>query len=203
MTQVIHIVVEDLDARNALASLLVTAGYAVRAHNCGISFLGELDGAAPACLIADLHLPDMSGVDLIKALKDRDHTVPAIVVTGDGNVSKAVEAMKAGAIDFLEKPFLDDRLLDAVKNACGATMRNHDEAISTVDMRTRLQILTTREHQVFEALAGGLSNKLIAHQLDISPRTVEIHRSNLMSKLRIKNLPQLVRMAISATADQD
>ncbi len=198
MSQVIHIIDTDAAARNSLAFLLVTAGYAVRTHDSGRSFLGELDGAIPACLITDMCLPDVSGLDLIKEVKARDNATPVIVVSEQGKVSKAVEAMKAGAADFLEKPFQDQRMLQAVENAC-TPAKTHDEAPSHEDIRKRLQALTTRERQVLDAIVDGLSNKLIAHRLDISPRTVEIHRANLMSKLRIRNLPQLVRLMVAVS----
>jgi len=195
---VIHIVDDEEPVRKSLAFLLTISGHAVRVHDSASSFLslaGELENA---CLVTDLRMPDMSGVDLLRRLHDEDAMLPAIVITGHGDVPMAVEAMKAGALDFIEKPFEDEVLLEAVARAIAELKRKPREQDDISAIRQRLGQLSERERQVMAGIVTGLPNKSIAYDLDISPRTVEVHRSNVMAKMNAKNLPELVRMVLAA-----
>ncbi|MCT8998557.1 response regulator FixJ [Chelativorans intermedius] len=194
---VIHIVDDEEPVRKSLAFLLSISGYAVRVHASAKAFLalaGQLDRA---CLVTDLRMPEMSGVELLKRLREEDAMLPAIVITGHGDVPMAVEAMKAGALDFIEKPFEDEVLLEAVRRATAELERRPQERNDLSAIRERLEQLTRRERQVMTGIVAGLPNKTIAYDLDISPRTVEVHRANVMAKMNAKNLPELVRMVLA------
>jgi len=196
---VVHIVDDEEAVRNSLAFLLSISGYAVKVHDSATSFLRHSKGLTSACLITDLRMPDMSGVELIKRLRSENLAIPAIVITGHGDVPMAVEAMKAGAIDFLEKPFEDEVIISAVSRAI-EMVENRPSAPTDVDLiRERMAQLSEREHQVMEGVVAGQSNKAIAYNLDISPRTVEVHRANVMAKMNCKSLPELVRMVLAVT----
>lgn len=197
---VVHIVDDEEVVRNSLAFLLSISGYAVRVHDSATSFLREAKGLASACLITDLRMPDMSGVELIKRLRSENIMLPAIVITGHGDVPMAVEAMKAGAIDFLEKPFEDEVIISAVSRAIEMVEKRPGTDTDIETIRERLAQLSEREHQVMEGVVAGLSNKAIAYNLDISPRTVEVHRANVMTKMHCKSLPELVRMVLAVRA---
>jgi len=194
----VHIVDDEEPVRKSLAFMLTVNGFAVRIHESATAFLQFAPGARDAVLITDLRMPDMSGVDLIRRLAALQTKIPSLVITGHGDVPMAVEAMKAGAIDFIEKPFEDTLIIDAIRRAA---VELHDRRISTdsiEDVRGRLATLSDRERQVLSAVVAGLPNKAIAYDLDISPRTVEVHRSNVMGKMNAKSLPELVRMAMAA-----
>lgn len=193
---VIHIVDDEEAVRKSLAFLLATAGYAVRVHRSATEFLAVAPGLRDSCLITDLRMPDMSGVELLRRLRASDEMVPTIVITGHGDVPMAVEAMKAGALDFIEKPFADEVLLAAIENACRRAGHAHDAADSVAAVRDRLALLTDRERQVLDGVVAGLPNKTIAYDLKISPRTVEVHRANVMAKMQASSLPELVRMVL-------
>ncbi|QDY99867.1 response regulator [Nitratireductor mangrovi] len=197
---IIHIVDDEEPVRKSLAFLLSVSGHAARAHESATAFLSIARELRNACLITDLRMPDMSGVDLLRRLRDDGAMLPTIVITGHGDVPMAVEAMKAGALDFIEKPFADEVLLEAVDRAVAELVQRpraeDDEAV-----RSRLADLTDRERQVMRAVVAGLPNKTIAYDLDISPRTVEVHRANVMAKMQAKNLPELVRMVLGAGAE--
>lgn len=196
---VIHIVDDEEPVRKSLAFLLTASGYTVRVHETATAFLAlALDGhLRHACLVTDLRMPDMSGVELLRRLRDTGALLPTIVITGHGDVPMAVEAMKTGALDFIEKPFEDEVLLEAIRRATAELRRHprdHDDLEAT---RSRLDLLTERERQVMDGIVAGLPNKTIAYELNISPRTVEVHRANVMSKMQAKNLAELVRMVIA------
>ncbi|WP_048649299.1 response regulator FixJ [Nitratireductor soli] len=195
---VIHIVDDEEPVRKSLAFLLSMSGHAVRVHDSATAFLGVAAGLRQACLITDLRMPDMSGVALLRRLRDAGQMLPAIVITGHGDVPMAVEAMKAGALDFIEKPFAEDVLLDAVGRAVAELHRHPRDGADTADVRQRLDQLSERERQVMRCVVAGLPNKTIAFELDISPRTVEVHRANVMAKMQARNLPELVRMVLLA-----
>lgn len=195
---VIHIVDDEEPVRKSLAFLLTTSGYAARAHPSATVFLDIAGSLRNACLITDLRMPDMSGVELLRRLHEADAMLPAIVITGHGDVPMAVEAMKAGALDFIEKPFEDEVLLEAVARAVAELERKPPGRDDIAAIRRRLADLSERERQVMSGIVAGLPNKTIAYDLDISPRTVEVHRANVMAKMNAKNLPDLVRMVLAA-----
>lgn len=195
---VVHLVDDDEQVRRALAFLLGTAGLAVRLHESALHFLEKLDDIQPGCIVSDVRMPGMDGLGLQRALKEKGVDMPMIIMTGHADVALAVAAMKAGAVDFIEKPFDDEALLGSVRLA----LSRYDVAGQSNDqvarIRARAAGLSARERQVMEGLLAGLPNKTIAYDLAISPRTVEVHRANVMAKMAAKSLSELVRMAISA-----
>lgn len=194
---VVHVVDDEEPVRKSLTFLLTMSGFAVRMHESATSFLEVAPGIGRACLVTDLRMPDMSGVDLLNHLKDAQALVPAIVITGHGDVPMAVAAMKAGAVDFIEKPFSDEVLIDAIRKAAKLLDRDTSDDLDAATLQSRLDSLSERERQVLAAVVAGLPNKTIAYDLDISPRTIEVHRSNVMAKMQARSLPELVRMAIA------
>ena len=194
---VVHIVDDEEAVRNAVAFLLGTSGFAVRTHYSATDFLNHAKGIQNGCLVTDLRMPDMNGVELLKRLRDIDALLPAIVITGHGDVQMAVEAMKNGALDFIEKPFSDDVLIESIERAVSAARsRLGSEAVAEAT-RLRLATLSEREMQVLNGVVTGAPNKTIAFDLGISPRTVEVYRAGLMAKMQARNLPELVRMIMS------
>jgi two-component system response regulator FixJ len=194
---VVHVVDDEEVVRNSLAFLLTKAGYAVRVHESATAFLAAAPAIRNACLVTDLRMPDLNGVQLLQRLREMSARIPSIVITGHGDVPMAVEAMKAGAIDFIEKPFENTVLFEAIKRAAAELGRQgawHDVAA----INQRLALLSEREREVLTGVVAGLPNKTIGYDLNISPRTVEIHRANVMEKMEAKNLPDLVRMALAA-----
>lgn len=195
---VVHVVDDEEPVRKSLAFLLATVGFPVRVHDSATGFLATAPTAGRACLITDLKMPDISGVELLERLNGLGIMIPTIVITGHGDVPMAVTAMKAGAVDFIEKPFEDEVLIDAVKRAASRL----DDAREVIDkfeaLQDRLDALSGRERQVLSMIVAGLPNKTIAYDLSISPRTVEVHRANIMSKMQAHSLPELVRMSITA-----
>ncbi len=194
---IVHVVDDEEPVRKSLAFLLTMSGFAVRMHESATSFLELAPGIGRACLVTDLRMPDMSGVDLLNHLKEAQALVPAIVITGHGDVPMAVAAMKAGAVDFIEKPFSDEILIDAIRKAAKLLDRDASDDLDAATLQARLDLLSERERQVLAAVVAGLPNKTIAYDLDISPRTIEVHRSNVMAKMQARSLPELVRMAIA------
>lgn len=194
----VHIVDDEEPVRKSLAFMLTMNGFAVRIHDSATEFVKFAAGARDAVLVTDLRMPDMTGVDLIRKLNSVNKAIPSVVVTGHGDVPMAVEAMRAGAVDFIEKPFDDELIIEAIKRAADRLEGSVVEQRSIDDVRGRLETLSERERQVLSAVVAGLPNKSIAYDLDISPRTVEVHRANVMAKMAAKSLPELVRMAIAA-----
>jgi len=193
---VVHIVDDEEAVRNSLAFLLATAGFAVRVHQSATEFLKIAPDVTNGCLITDLRMPDIDGVELLRLLKAADAMLPAIVVTGHGDVQMAVEAMKNGAIDFIEKPFSDEVLIDSIGRAAARAAERVQSAAATEAIRQRIDALSERERQVMRGVVAGHQNKTIATELGISPRTVEVYRAGLMSKMQARSLPDLVRMVI-------
>jgi two-component system response regulator FixJ len=194
----VHVVDDEEPVRRSLAFLLATAGFTVRLHESATAFLGAAPSIRDACLVTDLRMPDMNGVELLRQLQARKHRLPAIVITGHGDVPLAVEAMKAGALDFIEKPFDDEVLIAAIKRAAATLEAPAEDRQDIASIHARLALLTDRERQVLSGVVAGLPNKSIAYDLDISPRTVEVHRASVMSKMQAKSLPELVRMVLAA-----
>ena len=190
-TGLVHIVDDDAAVRDSLGFLLETAGLAVRLHASGGNLLATLGDDATGCVITDVRMPGMDGLELQQHLAARGARLQVIVITGHGDVPMAVRALQGGAIDFLEKPFDDSKLLEAVQRALGAS-----RAMSAA--AARLARLTAREHEVLRALIGGLGNKDIARALGVSPRTVEVHRARVMEKTAADSLPELIRLALAA-----
>ncbi|MFG1299511.1 response regulator FixJ [Xanthobacter sp. V3C-3] len=199
MSAVIHVIDDDEAVRQSLAFLLATAGHTVHEHPSARHFLeAGLPAADPdaACIITDVRMPDMTGIDLLRLLKEKGSTVPVVVVTGHGDVPLAVEAMKLGAADFLEKPFDDVAILDTVKSALALRQRSSQQDALREQVADRIAALSQRERQVLECLVAGQANKTIAYELGISPRTVEVYRANVMTKMKAQSLSELVRMAL-------
>jgi two-component system response regulator FixJ len=191
--RIVHLIDDDEDVRRALAFLLGTAGLAVKVYDSAIRFLEQQEGAQ-GCILSDVRMPGMDGLELMRKLSERGSQLPVIIMTGHGDVSLAVQAMKAGAVDFIEKPFSDDTLLNALEMAFSHQAGAGDNGT----VRARIDTLSERERQVLNGLVVGHPNKTIAYDLGISPRTVEIHRANLMTKMGAASLSELVRMALIA-----
>jgi two-component system response regulator FixJ len=196
---VIHLIDDDEHVRRAVAFLLGTAGFAVRVHESAVRFLEMLDGLQPGCIVSDVRMPGMDGVELQRVLKERGVDMPMIIMTGQADVAIAVAAMKAGAVDFIEKPFDDENLLRAVRVALARFAQSGEVESEVGQIRSRVEALSVREKQVLDGLLAGQPNKTIAYGLSISPRTVEVHRASLMAKMGAKSLSDLVRMAMLAS----
>ena len=195
---IVHIVDDEESVRKSLAFLLTMSGFAVKMHESATDFLASASGIRNGVLVTDLRMPDMTGVGLLRNLVNANASLPAVVITGHGDVPMAVEAMKAGATDFIEKPFEDVVLIEAIQRAAEQLVDKPSELDDVVSIQTRLGGLSDRERQVLSGVVAGLPNKSIAYDLNISPRTVEVHRANVMAKMQAKSLPQLVRMALAA-----
>jgi len=195
----IHIVDDDASLRRALVFLLESAGWHVAPHDSAEAFLGAwVAPAPPGCLLLDIRMPVMSGLELQRVLNERQIPLPVIFLTGHADVSMAVEAMKLGASDFIEKPFKDQVLLDAVSKAIRRDIARRDEDAARLALCERLDRLSPRERQVARLIAEGLSNKVIGQRLDISERTVQVHRLHLMEKLGIHSAAELAQMMLRA-----
>lgn len=197
-TPIIHVIDDDDAARDSLQFLLETAGHRARAYEAAESFLKQLPQEQNGCIITDVRMPGMSGIELLRMLKAREFPFPVIVITGHGDIPLAVEAMREGASDFLEKPYNDEALLQSIARALGASQSAARTNEAKAEILRRLAELSGRETEVMAGLVAGKSNKVIAIDLEISPRTVEIYRANVMSKMDADSLPALVRMAIAA-----
>jgi two-component system response regulator FixJ len=193
---VVHVIDDDEAMRQSMAFLLRTANLEPRTYESGSAFLEALPHVKSGCIVTDVGMPGMTGIDLMKRLRELSVTMPVIVITGHGDVPLAVEAMKGGALDFLEKPFDDDVLLAAVRSALSAQATDSERQALNAKIRERLASLSSRERDVLEGLVAGKPNKIIAYDLGISPRTVEIYRANVMTKMNAGSLSDLVRMAL-------
>ena len=193
---VVHIVDDEEAVRSSLAFLLSGAGFAVRIHESATDFLAVAGNIRNGCLITDLRMPDMSGIELLRRLRDNGALLPTLVITGHGDVQMAVEAMKNGALDFIEKPFSDDVLIDSIGRAVSHAAERVENKALAEQVRQRLSTLSERETQVLRGVVVGQANKTIAFELGISPRTVEVYRAGLMSKMQARSLPDLVRMVM-------
>jgi two-component system response regulator FixJ len=189
----VHLVDDDEDVRRALAFLLGTAGLAVKVYESPASFLAAFRGGPGNVILSDVRMPDMDGLELLRRLREKRNPCPVVIMTGHADVPMAVEAMKLGAVDFIEKPFGDDVLLSVLERA----LARQADGGTGADIK-RLDSLSERERDVLRGLLDGQPNKKIAYNLGISPRTVEVHRANLMTKTGAASLSELVRMALTA-----
>lgn len=198
---VIHVVDDDGAMRDSLRVLLQSAGFAVLTYDSAKAFLV----AEPilGCVLTDVRMPEIDGLELQRRLSERGLHLPVIVMTGQGDVPNAVRAMKAGAVDFLEKPFQDAQLLDAVHGALERSREIQESESATAAANERLASLTAREREVFDLLVTGLSTKAIANRLGVSPRTIEVHRARVFEKLEARSLPDLVRLKFAADYKDD
>jgi two-component system response regulator FixJ len=200
--RVVHLVDDDEAIRRSAGFMLKTSGFKVHSYASGVELLKQAKDLQPGCILLDVRMPGMDGLEVQQALKDHGIGFPVIIMTGHGDVAVAVQAMKAGAVDFIEKPFEKLVLMSAIDEGfsrlehAGQNRARADEAL------IRLQALTPRERDVLEGLVRGYPNKTIAYDLDISPRTVEIHRANLMSKLGVASLSEALRVAFAAGLDE-
>jgi two-component system, LuxR family, response regulator FixJ len=197
-SSLVHVIDDDDAVRQSLAFLLSTARMEVRTYESAMEFLAALPNINAGCIITDVRMPEISGIDLLRRLKELKVGIPVIVITGHGDVQLAVEAMKIGAADFIEKPFDDELLLKAVKSALGQSEKDAQQETERAKLLATFGTLTNREREVLEGLVAGKPNKIIAFDLSISPRTVEIYRANVMTKMNAGSLSDLVRMALSA-----
>jgi two-component system response regulator FixJ len=194
--QVVHVVDDDLAVRQSLSFLLASDGLPVRLHESASAFLDGVKDTAVGCIVTDVRMPGIDGIAFLRHLKSRGFSLPVIVMTGHADVPMAVEAMKEGAIDFIEKPFDDDLFLAAVRSALKLQEQHAQRDAQMSEVQTRLLGLSERERQVLDGLVAGKANKVIAYDLGISPRTVEIYRANVMTKMQAGSLSELVRMAL-------
>lgn len=197
MAESVYVVDDDPDIRDSLAMLLQASGYVTKAFESATSFLSSGAPDTVGCLIVDVQMPEMDGIALQKELVARRSPLQVIVMTGHADIPIAVGAMKAGAVDFLEKPFDEPILLDSVRRALDRASTTGDQVKEARSAAARLALLTERERQVLDLIVAGKANKVIAHELSISPRTVEIHRARVMEKMDAGNLADLVRKALS------
>jgi len=196
--QTVFIVDDDAAVRESLAALLESAGLQVEAFGSGDAFLAALDPTRGGCVVLDVRMPGLSGLEIQEKLATKNSLMPVIIMTGHGDLPIAVQAMKAGAIDFIEKPFDDFAIIESVRGALGRSEENWRKASLVSEIKQGLGRLTTREREVLDELVIGNLNKVIAHNLGISSRTVEIHRARVMEKMEARNLAHLVRLALTA-----
>ena len=194
----IYVIDDDEAMRDSLNFLLDSSGFGVTLFDNAQGFLDALPGLAFGCVISDIRMPGLDGIELLKRMKAQHSPFPILIMTGHGDVPLAVEAMKLGAVDFLEKPFEDDRLTTMIETAIRQAEPDAKSEAIAQDIVARVASLSPRERQVMEGLIAGLSNKLIARDYDISPRTIEVYRANVMTKMQANSLSELVRLAMRA-----
>jgi two-component system response regulator FixJ len=201
---VVHVIDDDDAVRDSLRFLLECAGHTVRDYPSAIAFLDSPpleDGLAVGCIITDVRMPEMTGVELMKCLQERCVSEPVIVITGHADVPMAIQAMKAGAVDFIEKPFSDEAILAAVRSGLDAHNRSIQVNREQREVQARIASLSQREREVLDGLVDGKANKVIAHKLGISVRTVEVYRAHVMTKMQVRSLSELVRLAVTAKSN--
>ena len=194
----VYVIDDDPAMRDSLDFLLGSAGFSVRVFDTAQVFLDELATLEPGCVVTDVRMPGIDGMELLRRVNSGARKLPVIVMTGHGDVPLAVEAMKLGALDFLEKPFEDDRLIGMIEAALQQSPDHAKSDAVSADIASRIASLSQRERQVMNGLVAGLSNKLIAREHNISPRTIEVYRANVMTKMQAHNLSELIRLALRA-----
>jgi two-component system response regulator FixJ len=194
----VHIVDDDEAMRDSLLFLLDSAGLEARAYDSAVSFLEVLPTLEPGCILTDVRMPQVGGLEMVRRVKAAGIDLPVIVMTGHADLALAIEAMRAGVVDFLEKPFADEALLSALHSALGRSEADRQRAQDRQGVRDRRAALSGREAEVLDGLLAGKPNKIIAFDLGISPRTVEIYRANVMTKMQAASLSELVRMCLLA-----
>ncbi|CCE04686.1 two component transcriptional regulatory protein, LuxR family [Bradyrhizobium sp. STM 3843] len=199
----VYVIDDDEAMRDSLNFLLDSSGFEVILFEDAQSFLDALADLSFGCVVSDVRMPGIDGIELLKRMKAAHSSFPIVVMTGHGDVPLAVEAMKLGAIDFLEKPFEDERLVGMIESAIRQAEPAAKNEAATQDILARIATLSPRERQVMDGLMAGLSNKLIAREYDISPRTIEVYRANVMTKMGANSLSELVRLAMRAGALKD
>jgi two-component system, LuxR family, response regulator FixJ len=197
--QVVHLVDDDPAVRRSVSFMLKTLGFRVRTYDTGDAFLKSAKDLEHGCILLDIRMPGMDGLEVQHALQREGVGLPVIIMTGHGDIPLAVEAMKAGAIDFIEKPLEQETLVRALEEGVSRLSRRESTRDRKRNAMVRLQALTSRERAVLDGLLRGLPNKTIAGELGISPRTVEIHRAKLMTKLQVRSLSQALQIALAAT----
>lgn len=197
-TKLVYIVDDDAAIRESTDFLLRIAGYEAQSFPSGAAFLSQIGALARGCVLLDINMPELSGLQVQEALREREIGWPTIIITAEGDIPVAVQAMKNGAFEFLEKPYESRALLDALECAFQSLEAATDEREGSEDVRQKISTLTRRETEVFQLMIAGLPNKMIAHELEISPRTVEIYRANVMEKLEVRSLAAAVRLGLSA-----
>ncbi|MDB5620308.1 response regulator FixJ [Tardiphaga sp.] len=199
----VYVIDDDAAMRDSLEFLLDSAGFTVTLFDAASSFLEHLSGLPFGCVVSDIRMPGVNGMDLLRSLKTIRPDLPIIIMTGHGDIPLAVEAIKLGAKDFLEKPFEDERLIGSIRTALehGENSARSKGVVS--ELASRIASLSQRERQVMDGLIAGLSNKLIARDYDISPRTIEVYRANVMTKMQARSLSELVRFAVRAGILED
>jgi len=195
---VVHLIDDDEGVRQAVAFLLSSAGLAVRVHESALAFLDVLPTLQPGCIVSDVRMPGMDGLELQRRLNALGAKLPMIIMTGHADVTLAVEAMKAGAVDFIEKPFDDELILSAIRAALDLYDKTGYRETEIAQTQVKLKSLSVREREVLGGLLAGRPNKTIAYDLGISARTVEVHRASLMTKMGATSLSELVRMSLVA-----
>jgi two-component system, LuxR family, response regulator FixJ len=197
--ETVHVVDDDGAIRDSLRVLLEASGFAVRTHDSAKAFMAATPGLA-GCVLTDVRMPEIDGLELQRQLNERGVRLPVIVMTGQGDIPIAVRAMKAGAVDFLEKPFGEEQLLDAVRRALAQGKQRQENELAAAVAAGRLAALTPREREVLDLLVVGLPTKAIGNELGASPRTIEVHRARIFEKLQAHSLPELVRLVLAARA---
>lgn len=200
--QTVIVVDDDEAVCDSLSMLLESVGIEHRVYNSANALLADADNLPDGCLVLDIRMPGMSGMELQRELLRREVTLPIIFITGHGDIVMAVEAMRYGAVDFIPKPYRDQDLLDRIHEALAYASGRRSARQNRAELLKKLNSLTRRERQVFELVAKGRANKVIAHELSVSERTVEVHRSQAMKKLGARNLADLVRMRIESEQPQ-
>ncbi len=196
--RVVHLIDDDAALRDAVGLLLRTEGFKVTPYDSALAFLKAASPNAEGCVVTDVRMPQMNGIELIAKMREERVSIPVVVLTAHADVPLAVEAMKLGAVDLLEKPFEDEALIAAVCAALDRRSAEERRSRESQAIKSRLASLTRRENEILAGLLKGLSNKVIAHELGISIRTAEVHRANIMAKMRAGNLAELVKMALAA-----